>query len=820
MSAPIIKIKVTPKSTVKGKMDVRFPANIQTENFLTVERANGTYTFGIDYTVLTPGPISDPTTAIIAILDQTAGVYKEVALSSLLTSGLDADLQAIAALTGTGILSRTADGTWALRTLTAPAAGITITNPAGIAGNETFALANDLAAVEGLASNGIATRTAADTWTVRTITAGASIGVTNGDGVAGNPTIAVTDAELAAIAGLTSAADKIPYFTGSGTASLADFSAFARTLVDDTTQGAMQTTLGLVPGTNVQAFDSDLSALAANASTGLWSITGAGTGSVRTLTGPAAGITVTNGGGVAGNPTLALANDLAAVEGLASTGIARRTGTDAWSVGTAVANSELATMAANTVKANATGGSATPTDVTAATARSSSLFNIDAATSTGDANYTILATDRMVYHTALSAARTDTLPAANAVNPGQQFVINDFRGVATASNTITLQRAGADTINGLSSVVAINAAFGAGIFWSDGVSRWTYQPVGGGGGGGSVTSVVGNGVTITSSGTIPPHYGIVNQSLAVSASAGALTIALKDNAGNDGSASSPINGYFRSATGATGSLTQLSVTSALSLVISSGSTLGVTSSTAFRLWVVLFNDAGTARLGVINCSDASRIYPLNEGAPVSSIAEGGAGAADSAGVIYTGTAVTSKAFLIVGYVEWSATGLTAGTWTTTNLNFIQSFGPGIRKPGDEVQKIYQTTTTVTSAVNTGTTKQLTANTQPITLTSAANLVEVFANGVLSDSSTTIGALSGISPDGGATIVGNTVDNFSAGGLFFVMSPMFALHKPNTSGSTTYSVYIWLSAAGTATAKWLDNAGSSQTGILVVKEIMG
>ena len=183
----------------------------------------------------------------------------------------------------------------------------------------------------------------------------------------------------------------------------------------------------------------------------------------------------------------------------------------------------------------------------------------------------------------------------------------------------------------------------------------------------TVNATTVNATTITATGTVtaetltfegggsmtrPPELGI--QSISASVAANALTITLN-----------PTTLDFRSTTGSSGTVTPVTLSTAVTLVVPSGATLGTVSGNQSQLIVLAINNAGTIELAVVNISGGAA---LNDGVVTTTAISAGS---SSNTAFYSTTARTDVAYRVVGYIL--STQSTAGTWATAP-SYVQGFG--------------------------------------------------------------------------------------------------------------------------------------------------
>jgi hypothetical protein len=173
-------------------------------------------------------------------------------------------------------------------------------------------------------------------------------------------------------------------------------------------------------------------------------------------------------------------------------------------------------------------------------------------------------------------------------------------------------------------------------------------------------------VTNTAATGYDSSEAVTNLGLTTSVSASAMTVALKqfDGTSDPAAGSSKVTIRFQnnSVPATAQSYTSVDVTAALSIVITSGATLGLTDGDASYIWVYAINNAGTADLCVLGGD------PIEDQAVVSTTAM--SSAADVAGTMYCNSGLTNKTVRLIGRIKQTQT--TAGTYaaTTTAVDLL------------------------------------------------------------------------------------------------------------------------------------------------------
>jgi hypothetical protein len=317
---------------------------------------------------------------------------------------------------------------------------------------------------------------------------------------------------------------------------------------------------------------------------------------------------------------------------------------------------------------------------------------------------------------------------------------------------------------------------------------------------------------------------LINCSLVVSVSGNNLTVALKTQAGADPSSGSPCIISFRDLGQAPGTYTPVNVTAATSFTANSGSTFASTNVVPFRLWITAINENGTVKIGVSNQSTSSttaaQVLPIDEGSVFtgSTTACNACGTATALGTIYTTTASTNRPVRILGYATWESGLATAGTWTA-GPTITQLMGPGVKKPGDVIQRRMASTTTGSGVITSATyTAALSTSITPI---SAANMVSASTAGNLFIASSLSNGGFGLfrGTCAGTNLVASPLRDSSVTLGFEMSSALMWLDGPRVSVSQTYTACV--RGDGTNGASYGSDAqGGAGNAAMILEEIMG
>jgi len=331
-----------------------------------------------------------------------------------------------------------------------------------------------------------------------------------------------------------------------------------------------------------------------------------------------------------------------------------------------------------------------------------------------------------------------------------------------------------------------------------------------------------------------PPYGFdmpVNMGLTASVGGSNLTINVVGANGSAPSASNPVMIPFRSTTLTTGTPVWVAITSAQSLVIPSGATLGTSNGVPFRIWLFETYSSGTPQIGAAICTVSPTTYPCSSWETTRQTSTTITGLSTSPGTLYTTTGVSNDAVRIIGYAEYANGLTTAGLYASVPTT-LQLMGPGVARPGT----IIQSPRTDTGAVATGTTvipadDTIPQNTegdqymsQAITPRSTCNLLRV---------SVLAGALSNTTGAGifmtGALFQDSVASALAAGGFVETNAQynwpmtMNVTVLANTVSTTTFKFRAGASSAGTTTFNGVNGVrryGGVINSYMQVDEIMG